>query len=167
MVRLKCFFCSRRTYCMKKHIKKCSQYRQLSPDVLLHNILPHFRYFKLTKYINKLCPRFFRLMRKNNLAYRSDFKKNSTIRFNTRFLIPDDEFVYYLSNKKRVTNITIIHDYNIFYWEFYYKRNGWEVYKIQRYIQQYLVPPQAINLYHKIHLIGDRLKSLILEYRCQ
>lgn len=41
-MRVKCFFCNKYTSSMKYHKKKCKDFRQLSKDVFLYEILPRF-----------------------------------------------------------------------------------------------------------------------------
>jgi hypothetical protein len=167
MPRVKCFFCGKRTYCLSKHNKKCSHFRQLSSDVLYNCILPHTRKLKLTKLIYDLAPRFFHKLKKNNMLYRTHISRVTKILsfqyIKNNFMIFDMPNIQ-LYNKKRMIMIFTKIDYDIEIYRFYYKRNGKEYYKQFVYNETYMVPPQCINLYYKLILLYDRVKYIENKY---
>lgn len=48
-MKLRCFFCGKRTINMMRHKEQCKKWIQISNDVLFHEILIHTRYFNLVK----------------------------------------------------------------------------------------------------------------------
>ena len=58
--RISCFFCSKRTRNIKFHLKRCKNFRQISPDVFYHNILIYIRFDKLTITLHKKSAKYLK-----------------------------------------------------------------------------------------------------------
>jgi hypothetical protein len=121
---------------MKKHVKKCKDFRQISNDVLSTMIMPQVRYDNLNKYLHKIMKTFVNLY-KPEKEYYSDNVMDLVTRMNTkthRMIIVNndkelieqecDKWDHIIYGKKRIKSIVSIGTISHNYYEYRYKKNN-------------------------------------------